>query len=196
MITEAWGSKKDGNGGPSMGTPADNKVEMHGNSIYFYSGVDVDRILELNRMLRELKSRTILLEYSRINLYIHSPGGSVFSGAAAMDVILETKAVVPVRTIVEGSAASAGTFLSVVGTERVMHRHAYQLIHQLSSAFWGKYAEMQDEMENLDRLMVMIRGVYKEYTKVPVKKLDEILKRDIWFDAKTCLEYGMIDKII
>ena len=45
-------------------------------------------------------------------------------------------------------------------------------------------------------MMKTIKDVYKKYTKVPMKKLDEILKHDLLWDAKTCKEYGLIDEII
>jgi len=61
---------------------------------------------------------------------------------------------------------------------------------------WGKYEEFKDEMQNLDKIMEMIKQVYKEYTKIPMSKLDEILKHDLWFEADECLEYGLVDEII
>ena len=70
------------------------------------------------------------------------------------------------------------------------------LIHQLSSGLWGKYEEIKDDMENCDKLMKMIKDIYAEYTKIPKKKLNEILKHDLWFDADQCLEYGLVDEII
>ena len=77
-----------------------------------------------------------------------------------------------------------------------MSRNSYMLIHQLSTIFWGKYSEFEDEKQNLDLMMETIKRVYKEYTKVPMKKIDEILKHDLMWDATTCLEYGLIDKVI
>ena len=44
--------------------------------------------------------------------------------------------------------------------------------------------------------MRIIKDIYDEHTKIPKKKLKEILKHDLWFDAETCLEYGLIDEII
>jgi ATP-dependent protease ClpP protease subunit len=70
------------------------------------------------------------------------------------------------------------------------------LIHQLSSVMWGKFQEFEDEMENQKKLMSLIKNTYREYTKIPEKTIDEILKHDLWFDAKTCLKYGLVDKII
>jgi ATP-dependent protease ClpP protease subunit len=45
-------------------------------------------------------------------------------------------------------------------------------------------------------MMTTIKNVYKEYTQVPMEKLDEILKHDLMWDANLCLKYGLIDKII
>ena len=45
-------------------------------------------------------------------------------------------------------------------------------------------------------MMKTIKNVYKKYTKLPMKKLDEILKHDLMWDAETCLGYGLIDEIV
>jgi ATP-dependent protease ClpP protease subunit len=44
--------------------------------------------------------------------------------------------------------------------------------------------------------MSAIKSVYKEYTKIPMKELDAILKRDLWFDSSTCLQHGLVDVIL
>ena len=51
-------------------------------------------------------------------------------------------------------------------------------------------------MKNLNLLMTMIKKIYQEYTSVPNKKLDEILKHDIWWDADKCVENGLVDEIM
>ena len=56
--------------------------------------------------------------------------------------------------------------------------------------------DLDNEKQNLDLMMNTIKNVYKEHTKLPMKKLDEILKHDLMWDAKTCLKYGLIDEII
>ena len=70
------------------------------------------------------------------------------------------------------------------------------LIHQLSTVFWGKMHEFDDEMKNLKNLMKLIKNIYKEHTKVPQKKIDEILKHDLWWDANTCKNYNLVDDIL
>ena len=99
-----------------------------------------------------------------LKLLINSGGGSITAGISSMDTILRSK--VPIHTYVDGFAASAATFLSVVGHKRFMSRNSYMLIHQLSSNFWGKYSEFEDEKQNLDLMMKTIKDVYKKVTDV------------------------------
>jgi ATP-dependent protease ClpP protease subunit len=129
-----------------------------------------------------------------IYIFIQSYGGSVFSGLSAMDTILQCKS--PVYTIIDGAAASAATFISIVGTKRYITKHSFALIHQLSSASWGKYEEMKEDMTNNDKLMEVIKNIYLQYTTIKKKELEEVLKHDLWFDAKKCLEMGIVDKVV
>jgi ATP-dependent Clp endopeptidase proteolytic subunit ClpP len=175
-------------------------IAVHENKIYFYAGVNRESAAELNKKIGELQVKSFTMannldiEPYPIHLHINSGGGSIISGIASMDTILSCK--VPVYTYVDGFAASAATFLTIVGNKRFISRHSYMLIHQLTSNFWGKYSEFQDAKQNLDLLMDTIKNVYKKYTKVPVRKLNEILKHDLMWDAKTCLKYGLVDEII
>ena len=175
-------------------------VEVVENRIYFYSHIETEKILQLNRNILSmginLQREATIQNREPANIYLHiqSYGGSIFAGMAGMDEII--KSVVPVHTMIDGCCASAATFLSVCGKKRFINRHAYMLIHQLSSFMWGKYEEFKDEMQNLDKIMVMIKQVYKEYTQIPMSKLDGILKHDLWFDADQCREYGLVDEII
>ena len=129
-----------------------------------------------------------------IYLHINSFGGSIFAAMSSVDIIENNS--VPIYTVVEGCAASAATLMSVVGKKRFMRPNAHMLIHQLSTIFWGKMEEFDDEMKNLNRLMELIKTIYKEHTNVPVKKINEILKHDIWWDTSKCLKFKLIDDII
>ena len=194
-----WGEKKQ----PvkrTNGDDNDKHISVQDNKIYFYSGVNRNSCVELNKKIGEMESKSLTLSKTlgilppSIKLFINSGGGSIVSGIASMDTILRTQ--VPVHTYVDGFSASAATFLTVVGEKRFMSRNSYMLIHQLSSNFWGTYSNFEDEKENLDLMMKTIKDIYKKYTKLPMKKLDEMLKHDLMWDAQTCLEYGIIDEII
>ena len=180
----------------------DNKVEASHNRIYFYSEVKRSKVLSLNKYIRNLNINleTVALSYCTgpkdrsIYLHINSYGGSVFAGLAAVDYIKNSK--VPICSIVDGCAASAATLMSVVAEERKMHEHSFMLIHQLSSGMWGKFEELKDDIKNCEVLMSTIKGIYQNHTNIPKSKIEQILKRDLWFDAKTCLKYGLVDEII
>ena len=195
-------SKNEKKIGPAAATnDKNNVVEAVNNRIYYYSEVSRQKILVLNKSLKNLNDNLVnqanllsLEEPAQIYLHINSFGGSVFAGLSAVDYIQSCD--VPVTSIVEGCAASAATLMSCVATHRQMRSNSFMLIHQISSGLWGKYEELKDDMDNCDLFMRIIRDIYTEHTKIPKKKLNEILKRDLWFDAETCLEYGLIDEII
>ena len=203
MIEEKyWGEKKSPTkkGAQPNGGKPEKHIAVHENKIYYYAGVNRESVVELNKKIGELESKsltmsnTLDIDTPPIKVLINSGGGSITAGISSMDTILRCK--VPVETYVDGFCASAGTFLSVVGDTRYMSRNSYMLIHQLSSTLWGKYSEIEDEKKNLDLMMETIKSVYKEYTIVPMRKLDEILKHDLLWDAKTCLKYGLVDEVI
>ena len=195
-----WGEKKSSQKSVQKPKTEEKHIAVHENKIYFYANVNRESVVELNKKVGEIESKSLTLGNNLdispplIKILINSGGGSITAGISSMDTILRCK--VPVETYVDGFCASAATFISVVGNKRYMSRNSYMLIHQLSSSLWGKYSEIEDEKKNLDLMMETIKNVYKEYTKVPMKKLDEILKHDLLWDANTCLKYGLVDEII
>lgn len=169
------------------------------NNIFFYKGVDADSIADLsNKILvsrNAIEKSCIDLGINSnipINLYIHSSGGSLLAGFAAADIIVREN----IHTHIQGAAASAATIMSVCGSHRTISKHSFMLIHQLSSDFWGKFAEFEDHQSNLNNFMKMLEDVYMTHTKLPKSKLKEILKHDLWLDSATALEYGMVDEIV
>ncbi len=175
-------------------------IETVNNHIYFYSAIDTQSVLNLIKAIRETTDQMIIdarkagFDSPSLYLHINSPGGSVLDGFAAMDAISTNE--IPIVTIVDGVAASSGTFLTIVGKERWINKHAYMLIHQISSGYWGKYNENKDAMRNMDSLMQDLKDMYKEYTNLPNKKLEEILNHNLYFNAETCLKYGIADKVL
>lgn len=179
--------------------------QVSDNSIYFYCEVKTDTILDFNRKLRELDKRNYLDSISRqsifydniiiepIVIYIQSPGGDVNAGFSAMDTILQCKS--PIYTVIDGAAASAATLMSVVGTKRFITPHSFALIHQLSGNIMGNYDDLKDDILNCDLLMEKMKEVYIKYTKISGQTLEEILKKDIYFNAERCLELGIVDQI-
>ena len=176
-------------------------LEVVNNRIYFYADIEKENVLKLNKTLMELDAdhvSTMVLnsdkELRSIFLYVNSYGGSVFDGLSAMDQLNLTKS--PITTVVDGVSASAATFLTLQGKTRLIKQNAFMLIHQISSSCWGKYDDFKDEMDNLDKLMEIVRKIYLEKTNLTKTKLDGILKHDLYFNAKECVKFGMVDDIL
>ena len=174
-----------------------NSVKNH---IYFYSGVNTKSCMNLNIEIKKVANDLMSNRNNFQNLdnyiYIHinSFGGSVFAAMSTIDTIINCP--VPIVTIIEGAAASAATLISVVADYRVITKNSFMLIHQLSSSTWGKMEDLEEEMENLRKLMDKIKSIYTDKTNLRGIELEEILKHDIWWDCKKCLEVGLVDKIV
>ena len=125
-----------------------DSITIKDNHIYFYGNVTSKNCMKLNIAIRDMSKKLnhYRIDYGfddlKINLHIKSYGGCVFSALSTIDTIKSCD--VPVKSIIEGCAASAATMISVVCHERVMQPNSYMLIHQLSSGFWGKMEEIKD----------------------------------------------------
>jgi ATP-dependent protease ClpP protease subunit len=134
------------------------------------------------------------LEPKPILLHINSYGGDLLACMAVIDAIKDSR--IPIHTIVEGCAASAATLMSVYGARRFMTAHSYMLIHQLSSSLHGKMNEIEDDFENNKVFMDTIKDIYVKRTKMERSEITDALKHDLWWDAYTCYQKGLIDEIV
>jgi Prasinovirus head maturation protease len=184
----------------SAGHDDDAEIRLVGNHIYYYAPIMTKPVAVLIDTLHTLANKLRMQrienggETPPIVLHINSGGGSVFAGIAAMDAVRRSP--VPVHAVVDGMCASAATFPLVVAAKRIVNASAYILIHQLSSVHWGNFEQLKDDMRNSTEFMRLIRKVYLERTKIGRKRLDKILKHDLWFTPEKCLKLGLVDKIV
>jgi len=183
----------------SDGEEEAERVKVVGTNVYFYTGVDIESVLELNQKLKTLELELLkkAIEYPGyspcIKLFINSGGGDIFAGFSAMDHIMKSN--IDIHTIADGQCASAATFMLLGGTHRSINAHAHVLIHQISSGFWGKFEEMKDEVKSCERFMEMVNKVYKDNTDIPTKKLKVLMKRDVYLTPDECIEYSIVNDI-
>lgn len=179
-----------------------SNIRVSDNKIFFYGDIDQASILDLNKTLWEMDTK---LQHTKISvgegnldpvceLHLLTYGGELDAAFSTVDTIRQMKS--SVHTYIDGACASAGTFISAVGDKRYMGKHSLYLIHQLRSEFYGKFSEIEDEFYNLEVCMKIMKNFYKEYTKIPMKKLDELLKHDLWLSPEECIAYGMVDEIL
>lgn len=188
---------------PNCVIPEDEFVKVQGSDIYFHCEVCEVTVLELNMKLKKLakellhKHLDLGLDHIKpeICIFIRSDGGDLHAGLSAMDCISGMNRV-KVRTIADGVCASAATFLLLGGRTRHMTENSYILIHQLNmDGSWGKFEDFKDQMENLEKFMKRFREIYTRETRIPEDKLEKLLKRDVYMDAKKCLKWDVVDSI-
>jgi ATP-dependent Clp protease, protease subunit len=177
----------------------DHSIDVENNHIYFYTDVDEDSCLELNRKINNLNKSLLkyAIEYDceppNIYLHISSYGGCLFSAFSVVDTIKNSR--VPIVSIIEGKAASAATIISMVCHKRYMSKNSFMLIHQLSSFSMGKYEALKDDFMNDTKLMELIYKLYREHTSLSDKEIKKCLQRDIWWDSAECLKAGLVDSL-
>jgi ATP-dependent protease ClpP protease subunit len=60
----------------------------------------------------------------------------------------------------------------------------------------GTHEQFKDEFENQQKLMEKIKMIYLDKTNMTEEKINDLLLHDLWLDSETCLENGLVDKIL
>ncbi len=131
-----------------------------------------------------------------IQLYINSPGGSVYDGMAIYDTMQYIKP--DVQTIGVGLQASMGAFLLSSGTKgkRFLLPHAKVMIHQPSSGTQGKVTDMEIDLKEGIAVKEMLAELLAKNTGQKISKVKNDMERDYWMSPSEAKEYRLIDEII
>ena len=176
-------------------------INVVGNHIYFNSLVTDESIGEMinainnkNFEFRMIQSHELVgkMEPAPLYLHINTDGGSLFPAMSAVDTIKKSK--LPIFTVVDGRASSAGSVIAMSGHKRFMTRHSYVMIHQLRTGVIGTYSNISEEYINSTQFMEDLITLYAEHTRLSPKTLRKLLKKDIFWNQETCLHYGLVDE--
>jgi len=131
-----------------------------------------------------------------IELYINSPGGSVYAGLAIYDTMQIIKP--DVATTCVGIAASMGAVLLAGGKngKRAALKHARVMIHQVSSGFRGTAADINVQVAETNKLMDTLMGLLAKDTGQPEEKVRKDCDRDHWMSSEEASSYGLIDRVV
>ena len=123
-----------------------------------------------------------------IQIYINSPGGSVYAGLGIYDTMQFIKP--DVATICTGIAASMAAVLLCAGAEgkRSALPHSRVMIHQPSGGAQGVASDMEIKNE--------LYEIIAKHSKQPFAKVYKDSERDYWMIAREAKEYGMIDEVL
>jgi ATP-dependent Clp protease protease subunit len=131
-----------------------------------------------------------------IQLYINSPGGSVYSGMAIYDTMQQIQP--DVVTICYGIAASMGAFLLSGGTKgkRMALPSSRIMIHQPLGGAQGQAVDIEIQAREILYIKKRLNDLIAEHTGQPFDKIAADTERDFYMSAQEAQEYGLIDQVI
>lgn len=135
-------------------------------------------------------------EESPIQIYINSPGGSVYSGLGIYDTMQYIKP--EVSTICTGLAASMAAVLLCAGAKgkRFALPHSRIMIHQPLGGAEGQASDIEITAKEIGKLKNELYEIISKHTGQTVKKVHADSDRDYWMKSIEAKEYGMIDAIL
>lgn len=189
-----------------MGVPMVIEQSSRGERAYdLWSRLLKDRIVYLGTEIDDYFANLIVAQLlflekedpdKDIELYINSPGGSVYAGLAIYDTMQVIKC--DVATTCVGVAASMGAVLLAGGKtgKRSALKHARVMIHQVSSGFRGTAADINVQVAETNRLMDTLMGLLSHDTGQPEEKVRKDVDRDHWLSSEEAVAYGIVDRMV
>jgi ATP-dependent Clp protease protease subunit len=131
-----------------------------------------------------------------IQMYINSPGGSVYAGLGIYDTM---QFVSPdVSTICTGMAASMGAILMCAGVKgkRSALRHSRMMLHQPSGAIGGQASDIEITAREIKKVKQELYEVIAYHTGAEVAAVAADCERDFWMTAEESKAYGLVDEVL
>ncbi|WP_272033098.1 head maturation protease, ClpP-related [Oceanobacillus kimchii] len=134
-------------------------------------------------------------DISTINLYINSPGGSVFEGIAIHNMLKRHKA--QVNVYIDALAASIASVIAMAGDTIYMPKNSMLMIHNAWTIVAGNSADLRKQADDLDRISNSSKQSYLEKAgdKLSDEKLQEMLDAETWLSADEAYVYGLCDVV-
>ncbi len=170
-----------------------------------FSRLMMDRIIFLgtgvnDQMANIIQAQLLFLESvdnkKDIQIYLNSPGGSVYAGLGIYDTM---QYIAPdVATICTGMAASMGAVLLCAGAEgkRTALPHSRVMIHQPSAGTQGMASDMEIALKEVLKMKQELYEIIAKHSGQPFDKVEKDSDRDYWMKADEAKAYGMIDEVL
>ncbi len=131
-----------------------------------------------------------------IQIYINSPGGSVYAGLGIYDTMQYISS--DVATICTGMAASMGAVLLCAGHpgKRTALEHSRVMIHQPLGGAQGQASDIEITAREILKLKKELYEILVKHTGQPYEKIEADSDRDYWMRADEAKEYGIIDEVL
>lgn len=130
-----------------------------------------------------------------LNIYINSPGGSVFSGLAIYNMLKRNNAKKIVH--IDGVAASIASVIALAGDEVLMPSNAFMMIHKPWTMAFGNADDFRKVADDLDVIEKGLLGVYEDniVDGVDFEEVKEMVNNETWLDAEEAIKYFDIEII-
>lgn len=170
-----------------------------------YSRLMMDRIIFLGYPISDevaniVTAQLLFLESTDrtkdIQMYINSPGGSVYAGLGMYDTM---QFITPdIATICTGIAASMAQVLMCAGSngKRTALKHSRIMMHQPSAGAMGQASDIEITVNEVRKLKRELYDIIAHHTGQPVEKIAEDCDRDKWMTAPEAKEYGLVDEVL
>ena len=170
-----------------------------------FSRLMMDRIIFMGTAINDqvaniIQAQLLFLESTDstkdIQIYINSPGGSVYAGLGIYDTMQLIKP--DVATICTGMAASMGAVLLCAGEKgkRSGLTHSRVMIHQPLGGAQGQASDIEITTREILSLKEELYKIISKHTGQEYEKVYADSDRDYWMKADKSLDYGMIDEIL
>lgn len=131
-----------------------------------------------------------------IQMYINSPGGSVYAGLGIYDTM---QFVSPdIATICTGIAASMSAILMCAGVKgkRSALKHSRIMLHQPSGAIGGQATDIEITAREIKKIKQELYNIIASHSGKPVEQVAADCDRDFWMSAEESKEYGLVDEVL
>ncbi|WP_415326380.1 ATP-dependent Clp endopeptidase proteolytic subunit ClpP [Chryseobacterium sp. MMS23-Vi53] len=131
-----------------------------------------------------------------IQIYINSPGGSVYAGLGIYDTMQIIKP--DVATICTGIAASMGAVLLVAGEKgkRSALKHSRVMIHQPSGGAQGVASDMEINLREMLKLKKELYDIISDHSGQTYEWVEKASDRDYWMTSTEAKDFGMVDEVL
>ncbi|MCS6916705.1 MAG: ATP-dependent Clp endopeptidase proteolytic subunit ClpP [Chitinophagales bacterium] len=131
-----------------------------------------------------------------IQIYINSPGGSVYAGLGIYDTMQYVQP--DLSVICTGMAASMAAVLLCAGTKgkRYALRHARVMIHQPMGGAEGQASDIEIIAREIVRMKKELYEIIALHSGQPYERVEKDGDRDFWMMAEEAKAYGMIDEVL
>jgi ATP-dependent Clp protease protease subunit len=179
--------------------------QMNAVAMDIFSRLMMDRIIFLgvpiyDNVANIIMGQLLFLESTNpnrdIQIYINSPGGSVYAGLAIYDTMQYISS--DVATICTGMAASMGAVLMTAGQKgkRTALPHSRIMIHQPLGGAQGQASDIEITYKEISKLKKELYDILASHSGQPYDRIEKDSDRDYWMTAEEAREYGMIDEVL